>query len=134
MATHPFSLDRLVSRLIAAELPQAVRRGSLVVNDVPPGTWLGADETLVETVLAKLLCQTILSSHQGCIRVSAWQEEGFTQIALRDNNSDYSRYISGKMNKVEPLLRRLDAGIEFEFNRRGSIRIVLHFSHRRRVA
>src|SRR5689334_19480079 len=93
-------LRPLVNSLVKSALPTAISRQSFIINDIPCNTYLEADENAVALIFSKLLENTISSSHKGCIRISAKQEDDYITISVKDNNSDYSRYISGKMIKV----------------------------------
>lgn len=127
-------LRPLVNQLVKSALPAAISRGSFIINDIPGDTYLEAQEDVVSLIFGKLLENTINSSHDGCIRISAIQEDNYITISVKDNNSDYSRYISGKMIKVTPLVKKIGGEINFEFNQRNSIKIVLNFTNREKAA
>ncbi|HEU4575446.1 MAG TPA: hypothetical protein VFS36_10630 [Chitinophagaceae bacterium] len=127
-------LHQLVSRIITEVSEEATRRGCCIVNELARDIYLEADETMVETVLVKLLDNTIHSSCNGCIRITASVEDDTALIKISDNNSDYSRYISGKMNKVQPLIKKMNGDINFEFTARASISIILSFPLKKKAA
>lgn len=120
-------LHELASHIIKSILPSAICRKSLIINDIRENIFLHADEDLVSIVLNSLLANTVSSSLNSCIRVSALQEYGETIVTVSDNNSDYSRYISGKMTKVQPIVKKMGGDLRFEFNKRNSITILLSF-------
>ena len=122
------SLKELANNLIKGILPTAVSRNSFIVNDIPDEAILDADENVVAHILGSLLNNTVSSSHDGCIRISAAQEDSYTTITVNDNNNDYSRFISGKMAKVKPAITKMGGDLNFEFNQRNSITILVSFS------
>jgi len=127
-------LRPLVNKLVISALPSAINRGSFIINDIPDETFLDADENVIALIFGKLLENTINSSHLGCIRITARQEDDYITVSVKDNNSDYSRYISGKMVKVAPLVKKIGGEINFEFNQRNNIKIVLNFISRKKAA
>jgi hypothetical protein len=48
---------------------------------------------------------------------------------VKDNNNDYSRFISGKMAKVKPSVMKIGGDLNFEFNQRNSITILVSFTN-----
>ncbi len=126
--TKAFFLKALASDLIKGVLPTAISRNSFIINDIPDQAILDADENVVAHILGSLLNNTVSSSHDGCIRISAAQEGTYTIVTVNDNNNDYSRFISGKMAKVKPAIAKLGGDLSFEFNQRNSITILISFS------
>ena len=123
-----------MDNLIKAVIPLSLGRNSFVINEIPCEAILEADEDLMALVLSKLIENTILSSRNSCIRISSVTGDDHIMICLKDNNSDYSKYISGKMNKVEPIIKKMGGRIEFEFNRRNSIAILISFVQGKKAA
>ncbi|MGC4035690.1 MAG: hypothetical protein QM764_06985 [Chitinophagaceae bacterium] len=126
--TNKILLKQLADNLIKDVLPEAVNRKSLIINDIPQNVYLSADTATVTHILGSLLNNTVNSSHNGCIRVAASQEDGYTVLSVQDNNNDYSRFISGKMEKVKPAVKKAGGDLSFEFNKRNSITILVSFS------
>lgn len=123
------ALKQIIGKVIKETVPLATIRRSTVINDISPDTFVETDEEKLLEVLIKLLSNTIKSSHSSSIHISAEREEEKTFITVRDNNSDYSGYISGKMAKVESLVQNIGGNVYFEFNNRNSITIVLCLRH-----
>jgi signal transduction histidine kinase len=128
--SNKIALRQLTNQLIKGILPSAISRNSFIVNDIPAETSLYADENLVAHILSNLLNNTVGSSHDGCIRVSAKQEDNHIIISVKDNNNDYSRFISGKMTKVKPAVNKIGGDLSFEFTQRNSITILVSFTNR----
>lgn len=129
MATaNKVALKDLANQLIKGLLPAAISRNSFIINDVPDNTFIEADEELVAHILGSLLNNTIGSSNNGCIRVAVSQEDGYTVLSVEDNNNDYSRFISGKMGKIKPAVKKIGGDLAFEFNKRNSITILVSFA------
>jgi nitrogen fixation/metabolism regulation signal transduction histidine kinase len=128
---NKIALRQFTNQLIKGILPSAISRNSFIVNDIPDDASLyAADENLVAHILNNLLTNTVGSSHNGCIRVSAKQEDNHIVICVKDNNNDYSRFISGKMTKVKPAVNKIGGDLSFEFNQRNSITILVSFTNR----
>lgn len=126
--TKKISLKALANDLIKGVLPTAIARNSFIINDIPDQAILDVDENVVAHILGSLLNNTVSSSHDGCIRISATQEDSYTTVTVNDNNNDYSRFISGKMAKVKPAITKIGGDLNFEFNQRNSITILVSFS------
>ncbi|SRR5260221_8943176 len=131
---NKIALRQLTNQLIKGILPSAISRNSFIVNDIPDETSLYADENLVAHILSNLLNNTVGSSHHGCIRVSATQEDNYITISVKDNNNDYSRFISGKMTKVKPVVNKIGGDLSFEFTQRNSITILVSFTNKNKAA
>ena len=131
---NKIALRQLTNRLIKEILPSAICRNSFIVNDIADETSLFADETQVAHILSNLLNNTVSSSHSGCIRVSAKQEDNHIIISVKDNNNDYSRFISGKMTKVKPAVNKIGGDLNFEFTQRNSITILVSFTNKNKAA
>jgi hypothetical protein len=121
-------LKDLANDLIKGLLPTAITRNSFIINDIPDGANIDADAEVVAHILGSLLNNTVSSSHDGCIRISAKQEDSYMTISVKDNNNDYSRFISGKMAKVKPAIAKMGGDLSFEFNQRNSITILVSFT------
>jgi hypothetical protein len=126
--TNKISLKELANDLIKGILPTAIARNSFIINDIPDEAMVSGDENVMAHILGSLLNNTVSSSHDGCIRISAKEEDEYTTIAVTDNNNDYSRFISGKMAKVKPAINKMGGDLNFEFNQRNSITILVSFS------
>ena len=124
------ALREITNNLIKEVLPSAIGRNSFIINDISSDTRLRADKNQIAHILGNLLNNTVNSSHNGCIRVSAVEEDGYVTISVKDNNNDYSRFISGKMTKVEPAVKRIGGDLSFEFNQRNSIKILVSFTNK----
>jgi len=122
------ALKDLANQLIKGLLPAAIGRNSFIINDIAADAFIVADEELIAHILGSLLNNTISSSHDGCIRVAASQEDGYTTLSVEDNNNDYSRFISGKMAKIKPAVKKIGGDLAFEFNKRNSITILVSFA------
>ena len=122
------ALKDLANQLIKGLLPAAISRNSFIINDIPEDACIVADEELIAHILGSLLNNTISSSHDGCIRVAASEEDGYTTLSVEDNNNDYSRFISGKMAKIKPAVKKIGGDLAFEFNKRNSITILVSFA------
>jgi nitrogen fixation/metabolism regulation signal transduction histidine kinase len=127
--TNKIALREITNQLIKEILPSAISRNSFIINDIPADTKLYADKTVIAHILGNLLSNTVGSSHHGCIRVSAKDEDGHVTISVKDNNNDYSRFISGKMEKVKPSVMKMGGDLNFEFNQRNSITILVSFAN-----
>ena len=128
------SLRQVVDRVIKEMMPLSLSRRCAITNNISFQMYLETDEEKLSDILVKLLAGTIKSSHSSCIHISAEKEDEKTFITVRDNNSDYSGYISGKMTKVESLIQNIGGNVYFEFNKRNSITIVLCLHHSGKVA
>jgi len=131
---NKIALRELTNQIIKGILPSAICRNSFIVNDIPDETSLYADANLVAHILSNLLNNTVSSSRDGCIRVSATQEDNHITISVKDNNNDYSRFISGKMTKVKPVVNKIGGDLNFEFTQRNSITILVSFTNKNKAA
>jgi len=123
--TGRIALKEFVARLILEMMPIAISRRIVIINNISIDIVIETDEEKFLQVLEKLMMGTIRSSQNSCIRISAEVDDDRTFITIKDNNSNYSGYISGKMNKVESIVNAIGGKIYFEFNNRHSITIML---------
>lgn len=124
---NQIDLHKLVNGVVKEWLPEAIKRHTIIINEIPAYLFLPLDEGVAKKVMDRLLKNVIRSSRLGCIRISAEQDGQCTLLRVRDNQSDYSGYISGKITKVEPLVRKMGGNIYYEFNRRNNLTVILCF-------
>lgn len=125
----PSSLDKLVSQVITASLPSAVRRRSFFINEINAGISVLTDRQLLASVIdgaAKLM--TAETSHK-CIRILASVYGPVILITLKDKNG-LRRY--GSIRDVQPLQElaiKLGGSISTTYYPKQGSSIVISFSN-----
>jgi hypothetical protein len=96
----PSSLDKLVSQVITASLPAAVKRRSFFINEITQGIPLLADRQLLASVINGATRLMTAETSYKCIRVMASVYGPVILITLKDKNG-LVRY--GSSHDVQPL-------------------------------
>ncbi|MGC4036828.1 MAG: hypothetical protein QM764_12790 [Chitinophagaceae bacterium] len=123
-------LRNTATNAIISILPISIERRTFIINDIPKNTFLTTNERLITVALSDILLNTVSSGNNSCIRVFAKKEYDELRIVIIDNHSDYSRYISGKMTKIQPIIKKLGGQLQFEFNQRENITVILSFTYK----
>ena len=83
----PFSLKRLVSRLLSEYQPFAVNHHSFIINDVSDDFFVHGNKEDVDMIISSLLKSVVSRSRNGCIRVTARRYHDIIVIRLKDSCS-----------------------------------------------
>ena len=109
-------LHHLVNNLLTDLLPQAVRKRTLILNEIPGGFELRADENMVAYVLWNLMSNVVNTSANECIHVEAIKAGNCTMISLRHVSNYFYRSFSGDLRQVQDIAVKLGGCISIECN------------------
>ena len=101
------SLHSLVNEVVIEVLPFAVRRRTLIVNDVQPGLHVNINVQQLTTLLKNLLCNTIMNTQDDCIRVTAKAYGSITVVHVRNNDFRCEQIITNNLQDFEGIAEQL---------------------------
>ena len=108
------SLNELVSGLVQSLLPLAIRRHSLVLNEIPRDLRVTADENMLAYVLWNLVNGAIQSTHNECLHIQAVTEGDRLMILIKDVSVYFHHTISRDYRQVQHAAEKLGGGIYIE--------------------
>jgi hypothetical protein len=96
------SLQLLVNRLVSNSLEGIVRSKSFVVNEVPPGFFIAADENKVTPVINELLTTVVANARNGHIHITAERFKDTIILQIQDRNNYNGYALEGSIKAIEP--------------------------------
>ena len=121
-------LKLCLEQIMPQLLPLAAERKCQLRNNLAQHTIAYTNKEAFLFVIKRLLTLIIHSSHNSTICISDRHEGGRLAIVIKDDNNDYSGFISGKMEKHQTVLKKARCYLSFEFNEKNSITVILHFT------
>jgi signal transduction histidine kinase len=107
-------LQKLVNHLLKDLLPAAVRKRSLILNEIPGEFTVAADENMVSFVLWNLMNNVVHTSANECIHVNAERAGNCTLISLKHVSNYFYRSFSGDLRQVQDMAEKLGGCINIE--------------------
>ena len=108
------SLHKLVSELVQSLLPVAVRRYSLVLNEVSRDLYVRADENMLAYVLWNLINGAVQSTDNGCIHIEATTADDRLMVRIKDVGTYFRQIISKDYRQVQHVAQKLGGSICIE--------------------
>ena len=105
------SLHELVSGLMQSLLPLAIKRNSLVLNEISRDLRFPADENMLGYVLWSLINGAIQSTHNECIHIEAVTEGDRLLIRIKDVGAYFPHTISREYRQVQHVAEMLGVRI-----------------------
>ncbi len=122
-------VTRCLEDIISQLLPDAAERKCQLKNNLSPGITLPTNKEAFAFVIERLLKLIIYSSYNSTIYISNRHEGDKFSLVIKDDNNDYSGYISGKMEKHQSIMKNAGCYLSFEFSERKSITVILSFTN-----
>jgi signal transduction histidine kinase len=114
VSNHPATttVRPIVSELTKALLPLAVRKKSFIINNVPQGIEVAANQQQVIQVLNGILNAFVTYATDSCIRITVEKTFGnMMQLSIRDNNSCHPYAVACSLQRIVPLAEKLGGQI-----------------------
>lgn len=106
------SIRPIVSELTKALLPLAVRKKSFIINNIPHGIEVAAEEQQVIQVINGILNAFVTYASDSCIRITMEKTFGnMMQLNIRDNNSCHPYAVACSLQRIVPLAEKMGAQI-----------------------
>jgi hypothetical protein len=122
---EPIALHKLVEKVQAGLLPNAVDKHSFIINDVGEDLVVMADEDVLGFVIGALISNAICSTSNSCIRVETVSRERQIQIIVKNNGKfDYSPGMHSLVT-MTGAARKLGGIISLQSEPRGGFTVVL---------
>jgi hypothetical protein len=100
-------LSQVVHHLILSSSPSAVRKGTLIINDIPSFLCPVADEHMLATIVSGMLNTMITNGENSCIRISAKVYEDIVQVEVKDSCSCNSYAVVSRVQSFQPLAEKI---------------------------
>ena len=121
------SLQHIVRRLLANFQPVATKRNSLIINDVPPGLTVMADEKTLSVILESLLEITSRLCKDTCIKICAKAYHDVILMHIKDTNTSNSYAIHSELEHLQSLTGKIGGYIELTSQRKKVTTIAFSF-------
>lgn len=105
------ALCLMVNQLSVTTLPSAMRRQSIIINDVPAEFTIKADQHKLAAVLGGLLQAVISHTTNSSIRIYARHYENVLQLRVKGNNRMSGAAFSSKLGKVQQLAQKIGSNV-----------------------
>ncbi len=105
------TLNQLVSRLATGILPEAVRRKSFIINDIPHEFNISIDEKMLSSVLNGLLYTAVTYSENSCIRISARVYGNIILVYVKDTRRFTHHTMSDRLLQLQPLAQKMGGNV-----------------------
>ncbi len=110
-------LHHLLNLLMTGLLPLAVKRGSLILNEIPRDLVVNVDENLLAYVLWNLVNSAINGGRNECIHVEALAADHQTAIRVKDVGARFYQAISGSYRQLQWVAEKLGGSISLDNSR-----------------
>jgi len=110
------SLHHFVDELTLGLLPLAVRRKSIIINQIDRNLQVGSDENMLAYVLWNLLDRAVSSTENECIHIESVTEGDTTLIRVRNAGIYFYRTISHGFRQVQYAAEKLGGTISIDYS------------------
>jgi hypothetical protein len=122
-------LHLLVNRLITKSLSVTVHNKSFIVNDVPAEFCIGANTSMIASVIEALLDTVTSCAKNSCIRISAKNYGSIILLHIRDNNSPDSSDVAISLQRMQPLVEKTGGYVDITSKIKKIMTIAYSFSN-----
>lgn len=128
--TTTIPLHRFVDELMAGLLPRAVRRKSIIINQIDRNIEVSSDENLLAFVLWNLLDRTVDCTQNECIHIESVRMGETTMIKVRNAGVYFYRSCADCFRQVQDAAEKIGATISIDYGRDTSTTIALTLYNR----
>lgn len=100
-------LRNLVSRLVCDSQAAAIQLKTIIINEVPAGMHVLAEEPTISPVIAELLSTVVANSNKGRIFISAERFRDMIIFHVQDRNNYNGYALAYSIKSMEPLANSL---------------------------
>jgi K+-sensing histidine kinase KdpD len=126
-APNQVALSLMVSRISASSTPNASRRNSFIVNDIPKELEVNTDEHMLASVFGSLLNTIVTNTKDCCIRVSAKLYGKVVLVHLKESHRAISNAFNGSLRQVQQLAEKIGGTISINSDRDKATTILFTF-------
>lgn len=121
------NLHGMINLLSVSNMPSAIRRRSILVNEIPSELLVNADEQKLAAVLGMLLHTVIDHTNDSCIRISAKVYGNVTLVHIKENIHPYGRAFNCKIEEAQKLAEKIGGNVTVTSYRNDVTTIALSF-------
>ncbi len=120
-------LNTLVSKLISGLLPEAVKKRSILINDVDASVFINADEDELSYIIAGMIGNAVYSTSNCCIRVQAVVSDGKVHLKVRNDGVFIYSSRMYSLGHMVDAARKLGGNISLYSEENRGITVMLSF-------
>lgn len=120
-------LYSVVNKITTGFIPTAVKKHSLIVNDVPKELAVNINESVLATVFGNLLQTVISHTANACIRISARLYGKVILLHLKETHPSDNPVFSGNLRPAQQLAEKIGGTISISSDRGQITTIVFSF-------
>ncbi|HTD94975.1 MAG TPA: hypothetical protein VK644_14215 [Chitinophagaceae bacterium] len=128
------ALCELVDKLIKTSSIAATRNRSFIINNVPEGLSVTADENILSTIISVLLQYVVNHARDTCITISAKAYNDVVLMHVKDANGCSNDGISYGVQQVQHLARKMGGFLDVTSYRRRETTIAFTFPNLKAAA
>ena len=121
------ALHLMINQLSVSILPSAMRRHSVVVNDIPSAMYVNTDAHKLAAVLGNLLSTMIGHSTNSYIRISAKTYGNVALLHIKDNSRLNSPAFACSLAEIQQLAERIGGNVGVTSYRNGITTVAFSF-------
>ena len=123
-------LHLLVNQLSISTLPEATRKKSCVINEIPGELMIHTDSSKLAAVLGQLIITMISHSHEASIRISAKKYGNVVLLHLKENCRLNSPAFATSLVAIQHLADRIGGNVSVTSYRNEVTTVALSFINR----
>jgi signal transduction histidine kinase len=127
LAAKDSALYELVDKLIRTSSIVTKRNRSFIINDVPEGLAVMADENILSAIISGLLQSVVNHARDTCIRISAKTYNDVVLMHVKDANGCNNEGISYGVQQVQHLALKMGGFLDVTSYRRRETTITFTF-------
>lgn len=127
-------LHLLVNQLSISTMPEAIRKKSHVINEIPGELMIHTDASRLAAVLGQLLITMISHSHDSSIRISAKKYGKVILLHLKENSRLNSPAFATSLVEIQHLADRIGGNVSVTSYRNEVTTVALSFIDQHLVA
>lgn len=121
------ALHLMINQLSISVLPSAMRRQSVVVNDIPAALHVNTDAHKLAAVLGSLLNTVVGHSNNSYIRISAKTYGNVALLHIKDNCRLNSPAFACRLVEIQQLAERIGGSVGVTSYRNGITTVAFSF-------
>lgn len=127
--TAPVGLRALVNRLSVSAIPAATSRRSFIINDIPAGLAVNADEQVVATVFGNLLTTLIANTKDCCIRISAKIYGKIALLSIKESHQPNGKSFGANIRQIQQLAASIGGTVSVSYHQRKTTTLIFSFTN-----
>lgn len=127
-------LKSIVDYLLYSLLAGSVKRGNLIINDVPAGLPTAADENYIAFILGKLLSEVVNHTENDCIRISVSKNGMHTLISLKNPKLSCDKSFGLCLQTIQVIAQEMGGVIKIDEQENNKTVLAISFNRNNKAA